>query len=143
MGDERSGMKMGSSATDEEDSPRVAAVIRVGLRPRRIWNVLVVAVVMSSSDWSDDGPAMVGFAGDVDSSSSSSPSTVAVHGLAAMGETAGSWRGERRLGGQRRPTFVSFMRMVEHRRCSTMRHDLQQATIGSRSKRQPLSCFYL
>ncbi|KAL5977899.1 hypothetical protein ACLOJK_036922 [Asimina triloba] len=34
-GDDRSGMKVGSSATEEEDSPRVAAAINVGLRPRR------------------------------------------------------------------------------------------------------------
>ncbi|KAL6000405.1 hypothetical protein ACLOJK_024100 [Asimina triloba] len=51
MGDDRSRMKMGSSA----------AVINVGLRPRRIWNVLIVVVVMNGSDWCDDGPTMVGF----------------------------------------------------------------------------------
>ncbi|KAL5979761.1 hypothetical protein ACLOJK_041408, partial [Asimina triloba] len=60
MGMNQSGMKMGSLMTGEEDLPRVAAVINVGLRPRRIWNVLIVAVVMSGLDRGKDSPVMVG-----------------------------------------------------------------------------------
>ncbi|KAL6004047.1 hypothetical protein ACLOJK_004594, partial [Asimina triloba] len=77
MGDDRSGMKMNSLITGEEDLPRVATVINVGLRPRRIWNVLVVSVVMSGLDRGDDGLVVMGFDGEKAMSlSSSSPSTV-------------------------------------------------------------------
>ncbi|KAL5979020.1 hypothetical protein ACLOJK_018917 [Asimina triloba] len=50
MGDDRSGMKMNSLMTGEEDLPRVATVINFGLRPQRIWNELDVSDVMSGSD---------------------------------------------------------------------------------------------
>ncbi|KAL6002101.1 hypothetical protein ACLOJK_037549 [Asimina triloba] len=60
MGDDRSGMKMNLLMTGEEDLPRVATAINIGLRPRQIWNVLVVTIVMSSLDRGNDGPAMVG-----------------------------------------------------------------------------------
>ncbi|KAL6000150.1 hypothetical protein ACLOJK_034828 [Asimina triloba] len=63
MGNDRSGMKMNMLMTGEEDLPRVATVINVGLQPRRIWNVLVVAVVMNGLDRGDDGSAVVGFDG--------------------------------------------------------------------------------
>ncbi|KAL5986533.1 hypothetical protein ACLOJK_014866, partial [Asimina triloba] len=74
----------------EEDLPRVAFVINVGLRPRQIWNELAVAVMMNGSDWSDGGPSMLAFDGDVAASWSSSSVGV------AMGGTAGGGRGERR-----------------------------------------------
>ncbi|KAL5978237.1 hypothetical protein ACLOJK_029354 [Asimina triloba] len=48
------------------DLPRVATVINFGLRPRRIWNVLVVAVVMSDLDRGDDDPTLVGLDGKDD-----------------------------------------------------------------------------
>ncbi|KAL5999346.1 hypothetical protein ACLOJK_040806 [Asimina triloba] len=77
MGDDRSGMKMNSLMTSEEDLPHVTTVINVGLRPRRIWNVLVVSVVMSGLDWGDDGPVVMGSDGEkAVPLSSSSPSTV-------------------------------------------------------------------
>ncbi|KAL6009518.1 hypothetical protein ACLOJK_022747 [Asimina triloba] len=53
-------IELNSLMTGEEDSPRVATVINVGLRPRWIWNVLVVAVMMNDSDRGSDGPAVVG-----------------------------------------------------------------------------------
>ncbi|KAL5985183.1 hypothetical protein ACLOJK_036421 [Asimina triloba] len=62
MGHDRSGMKLKLLMTGEEDLPRVATVMNVGLRPQRIWNVLVVAVVMNGSDRGNDDPLMVGSA---------------------------------------------------------------------------------
>ncbi|KAL6008222.1 hypothetical protein ACLOJK_033728 [Asimina triloba] len=60
MGHDRSGMMLNLLMTSEEDSPRVASMINVGLRSRRIWNVLVVAVVMNDLDRGSDGSAVVG-----------------------------------------------------------------------------------
>ncbi|KAL5996617.1 hypothetical protein ACLOJK_007536 [Asimina triloba] len=86
---EKKTMKMNSLMTGEEDLPRVATVINVGLRPRRIWNVLVVAVMMNGLDRGKDGPAMVGStAGDVASSSSRSSS--GRDGRSAAASPAGS-----------------------------------------------------
>ncbi|KAL6006483.1 hypothetical protein ACLOJK_037437 [Asimina triloba] len=56
----RSGMKMNSLMTGEEDLSRVATVINVGLRPQRIWNELDVSDVMSSSDGPSGRSSAVG-----------------------------------------------------------------------------------
>ncbi|KAL5994586.1 hypothetical protein ACLOJK_024639 [Asimina triloba] len=64
MDHDRSGMELNLLITGEEDSPRVAAVISVGLRLRRIWNVLVVSVVMSGLDRGDNGPTVMGLDGN-------------------------------------------------------------------------------
>ncbi|KAL5985161.1 hypothetical protein ACLOJK_036398 [Asimina triloba] len=45
-GDNRSRMEVGSSATEEKSVRRVAAVINVGLRPRRIWDGLDAAIMI-------------------------------------------------------------------------------------------------
>ncbi|KAL6008513.1 hypothetical protein ACLOJK_034025 [Asimina triloba] len=50
MGDDRSGMEVGSSATEEVSLPRVAVVIDVDLRPRRIWDGLNAVVMMDDLD---------------------------------------------------------------------------------------------
>ncbi|KAL5980249.1 hypothetical protein ACLOJK_036716 [Asimina triloba] len=50
MGHDRSGIELNLLMTGEEDSPRVASVINVDLRPRQIWNVLIVFFVMNGSD---------------------------------------------------------------------------------------------
>ncbi|KAL6013190.1 hypothetical protein ACLOJK_003682 [Asimina triloba] len=59
-------IKMNLLVMSEEDSPRVATVINVGLRPRRIWNVLIVFVVMNDFDGPTGCSAMVGFVFFVD-----------------------------------------------------------------------------
>ncbi|KAL5995517.1 hypothetical protein ACLOJK_025580 [Asimina triloba] len=59
----KSEMEVMGAATEKRDLPRVAAVISVGLLPRRIWNVLVVTVVMIDSDCINGGPTVVGLAG--------------------------------------------------------------------------------
>ncbi|KAL5985299.1 hypothetical protein ACLOJK_027280, partial [Asimina triloba] len=64
MGHDWSGMELNLLMAGEEDLPRVATVINVGLRPRQIWNVLVVSVVMSGLDQGDDGPIVMGSDGD-------------------------------------------------------------------------------
>ncbi|KAL5986190.1 hypothetical protein ACLOJK_014523 [Asimina triloba] len=96
----RSGMKMNLLMTGEEDLPRVVAVIIVGLWPRRIWNVLVVVVVMSGLDRGKDGPTVVGIAGGGRRLLLRRGSTAMMHGkrrqcsgwlrAAAAGGTAGS-----------------------------------------------------
>ncbi|KAL5977912.1 hypothetical protein ACLOJK_036935 [Asimina triloba] len=97
MGMNQSGIEVMLLMTGEEDLPRVASVINVGLRPRQIWNELAVAVMMNGSDWSDGGPSMVG------STVASLPSTATLttswsssSAGVAMGGTAGGGRGERR-----------------------------------------------
>ncbi|KAL5986634.1 hypothetical protein ACLOJK_014967, partial [Asimina triloba] len=62
MGHDQSGMELNFLMTGEEDLPRVASVINVGLRPRQIWNVLVVAVVMNGLDRGKDRLSVVGSA---------------------------------------------------------------------------------
>ncbi|KAL6002986.1 hypothetical protein ACLOJK_023208 [Asimina triloba] len=66
MGHDRSGMELNLLMTGKEDSPRVTSVINVSLRPRQIWNELVVAVVMNGSDVGEDGPVVVGIAEEDD-----------------------------------------------------------------------------
>ncbi|KAL5975349.1 hypothetical protein ACLOJK_019671 [Asimina triloba] len=61
MGHDRSGIELNLLMTGEEDSPRVASMINVGLRSQQIWNVLVVAVVMNSSDGPMECLTAVGF----------------------------------------------------------------------------------
>ncbi|KAL5996732.1 hypothetical protein ACLOJK_007652, partial [Asimina triloba] len=102
-----SGIEVMLLMTGEEDLPRVASVINVGLRPRRIWNVLVVPVVMNGLDGGNDDPTMVGRTTvGVGSSSSSSPSTVrrcmaATGGMCWLRRAAFAGD-DRRRGGQRR-----------------------------------------
>ncbi|KAL5986422.1 hypothetical protein ACLOJK_014755 [Asimina triloba] len=74
----------------------------VGVRSRRILNVLVVAVVMNDSDFINCGPTVVGPTAKMTASlSSSSPSTVAVHGSLDDGSiTVASWWWLRVNGGQ-------------------------------------------
>ncbi|KAL5978402.1 hypothetical protein ACLOJK_029519, partial [Asimina triloba] len=61
MGHDRSGIELNLLMTGEEDSPRVAAVINVGLRSQQIWNVRIVAVVMSGLDGPMECLTAVGF----------------------------------------------------------------------------------
>ncbi|KAL6004486.1 hypothetical protein ACLOJK_005039 [Asimina triloba] len=63
MGHDRSGMELNLLMTGEEDLPRVATVINVGLRPRRIWNVLIVSAVMNDLDGPSGCLDMVGSGG--------------------------------------------------------------------------------
>ncbi|KAL6000621.1 hypothetical protein ACLOJK_024320 [Asimina triloba] len=108
LGENRRGMELISLMTGEEDSPRVASVINVGLRPRQIWNVLVVPVVMNDSDWIDGGPSMVGSTAVDDgfgrrlSSPSTVVATVARRG-GELGRSTAAWvmvqRLHRRRGG--------------------------------------------
>ncbi|KAL6000460.1 hypothetical protein ACLOJK_024159 [Asimina triloba] len=58
------GIEVMGVATERRDLSCVAAVISVGLRPRRIWNVLLIAVVMSGSDCINGGPTAALFADD-------------------------------------------------------------------------------
>ncbi|KAL6000391.1 hypothetical protein ACLOJK_024086, partial [Asimina triloba] len=81
MGHDRSGMKLKLLMTGEEDLPRVATVMNVGLRPQRIWNVLVVAVVMNGSDGPSGCSPVVGSDGGK---------------LAFFDGVNGAWRGRRR-----------------------------------------------
>ncbi|KAL5985595.1 hypothetical protein ACLOJK_027581 [Asimina triloba] len=116
MGDDRSGMKMNSLMTGEEDLPRVATVMNVGLRPQRIWNVLVVAVVMNSSDRGNDGPCMVGFAGRLMDGSS----VMVVSCWWLWAERPASGTSPAVAATAMAAALHGFVRMVEHRRCSTM-----------------------
>ncbi|KAL6013343.1 hypothetical protein ACLOJK_003836, partial [Asimina triloba] len=61
MGHDRSGMKLKLLMTGEEDSPRVASVINVGLRSQQIWNVRIIVVVMSGLDGPMECLTAVGF----------------------------------------------------------------------------------
>ncbi|KAL5994240.1 hypothetical protein ACLOJK_035112 [Asimina triloba] len=63
MGDDRSGMEACSSATEETSLPRVAAVIDVGLRPRRIWDGLNATIIMDDLDGPTGYSLLVGFDG--------------------------------------------------------------------------------
>ncbi|KAL5986665.1 hypothetical protein ACLOJK_014998 [Asimina triloba] len=60
ISDDRGEMEVMRAATEKENFPRVATVINVILRPRRIWNVLIIAVVMNDLDRGKDDPAVVG-----------------------------------------------------------------------------------
>ncbi|KAL6001540.1 hypothetical protein ACLOJK_007278 [Asimina triloba] len=84
--DDRSGVKVHSLVTEEEDSPCVAVVINVGLRPHRIWDDLDAAIMMDGLDWSNGGPTMVSSDGDEVGSSSS---LTMVDGDGDMGGVAG------------------------------------------------------
>ncbi|KAL5973248.1 hypothetical protein ACLOJK_037275 [Asimina triloba] len=56
MGDDQRRMKVESSATEEASLPWVAAIIDVGLPPRRIWDGLDAAIMMDSLDGSTGRP---------------------------------------------------------------------------------------
>ncbi|KAL5985611.1 hypothetical protein ACLOJK_027597 [Asimina triloba] len=79
MGNDRRRMKVESSATEEASMPRVAAVIDVGLRPRRIWDGLDAAIMMDYLDGPIGYSLSVGFAGK--KLSSSSPSSTHAGGV--------------------------------------------------------------
>ncbi|KAL5972852.1 hypothetical protein ACLOJK_039658 [Asimina triloba] len=105
MGHDRSGIELNLLMTGEEDSPRVATVVSVGLRSQQIWNVRIVAVVMNGSDRGNDGPAVVGLGRSA--TTSSWASYVAVDGGGAPCSTVGLDGGCRRWavaarGGDRR-----------------------------------------
>ncbi|KAL6002327.1 hypothetical protein ACLOJK_034258 [Asimina triloba] len=63
MGHDRSGIELKLLMTGEEDSPRVAAVINVGLRSQQIWNVRIVFFVMNGSDGPSGRSPVVGIDG--------------------------------------------------------------------------------
>ncbi|KAL6009565.1 hypothetical protein ACLOJK_022795 [Asimina triloba] len=101
MGHDRSGIELNLLMTGEEDSPRVAAVINVGLRSQQIWNVCVVFFMMNGSDGpSGRSPVVGSTAMGVGGTDVVGRSTVAVHGSTDGGSvTMASWwwlRAERR-----------------------------------------------
>ncbi|KAL5986318.1 hypothetical protein ACLOJK_014651 [Asimina triloba] len=127
MGNDRSRMKVGLSVTEEEDSPRVAAVINIGLWLRRIWNGLVAAIMMSGLDLSNGGLTMVGsdgrrrgFVVDANDGWLGKRGGGEGEGDVVAMPVAGSGSGceqrrRRRWRRRRQPWLRPFMKMVEHR----------------------------
>ncbi|KAL5985403.1 hypothetical protein ACLOJK_027387 [Asimina triloba] len=66
MDHDRSGIELNLLMTGEEDSPRVASMINVGLRSQQIWNVRIVFFVMNGSDGPSGRSPVVGIDEDDD-----------------------------------------------------------------------------